>query len=98
MPHGIDKATDLIAQRQPAGDATVFSSGDELSHRRGEAVSGQLTGLLQNAFLRGKIHDAADKEIGDVLTDLLSGLVFEHPFIMLMNEYVLLIACLDGQH
>ena len=49
MPHGIHKATDLIAQHQPPGDPAVFASGDELGRRRGEAISGQLTGLLQNA-------------------------------------------------
>ena len=98
MADGIHESADLIAHCEASGDAPVLPGSDEFNHGSHEAIGRQRAGLFQDTFFRRQIDDTADEQVRDVLTKLLCRLILEDPFVPVMNEHVLLFACLDREH
>ena len=98
MADGIDESADLIAHCEAPSDAAVFPCGHEFSHRSHEAIGRQRSGLFQDTFFRRQIHDAADEQVRNVLAELLCRLIFEHPFVALVDEHILLFTGFDREH
>src|SRR5262245_15056264 len=98
LPHGVGQSVGMTPNREFPCNLSVPSRGNKFCCRCDKAIGSQWPGLLDYTFLGWDISDTADKQVGRLLVQFFGRLILQHPFVLLVDQDILLGRGFNGEY